>query len=109
MVLFLFVTSPVCAMSNNEIMKHCLDAFGYDKTAPIEQRLNNFNWDNASWCAAGFRAEESAKRREEIRAFLKEKPWFRGKNWKWQERAEYTCTKNYNSGLTYCHKPIYIN
>lgn len=109
MILFLIVASPVYAKSNNDMIKECLDVFGYKKTAPIDKRLNNFQWGNAAWCVAGFQADKQAQRREEIKAFLKENPWFRGKNWKWAERAEYTCTKQYHTGLTVCHKPIYIN
>ena len=111
-ILFLVITSPAYANQNklnNQMIKDCLDVFGYNRTAPIEERLNNFDWQSASWCVAGFKMEESKKRQEEIKAFLKQNPWFKGKNWKWAERAEYTCTKNYSTGLTYCHKPIYLN
>ena len=95
---------------NNQMIKECLDVWGYDKYAPVETRLNNFNWQGAAGCVANFRLEEQRKQVEADREFLKEKPWFRGSNWKWQEKAEYTCTKQlHNGGITVCHKPFYIN
>lgn len=94
---------------NNQMIKECLDAWGYDKYAPVEIRLNNFNWQGAAGCVANFRLEEQQKQVQADREFLKKKPWFRGTNWKWEEKAEYTCTKQHHTGLTVCHKPIYIN
>jgi len=97
------------AKSTNNMIKDCLMAYEYDYDAPVEERLNNFNWQDASDCVAGFKHEEHEKRLAEQREFLKQKPWFKGTNWKWEERAEYTCTKDYGTGLTYCHRPIYLN
>ena len=94
---------------NNQMMKECLDVYGYDKSLPVEERLNTFDWNAASSCVSGFNLEEQQKKLAELREFLKDKPWFRGKNWKWQERAEYTCTKQYHNGITVCRKPYYIN
>lgn len=97
--------------SANKMIKDCLDVWGYDREAPVDVRLNNFNWQGASECVAGFQYEEHLKRKEAIKTFLAEKPWFKGSNWKWQEKAEYTCRKITTLKGTYeiCSKPIYIN
>ncbi|MEK9698146.1 MAG: hypothetical protein VW270_20415 [Candidatus Poseidoniales archaeon] len=96
---------------NNEMIKECLDFWGYDRDEPDPQkRLDSFDFRTASTCVANFRYEDWLQRMEADRELMKDKPWFRGSNWKWEERAEYKCTKQlHNGGLTVCHKPIYIN
>lgn len=97
------------APPNNNMIKECLKAYDYDYDAPVEKRLNNFNWNAASGCVSNFNVEKQKKKVAEQREFLEKKPWFKGKNWKWQDRAEYTCTKQHHTGFTVCHKPIYLN
>lgn len=94
---------------NNKMIKECLEVWGYDYDAPADKRLNNFNWQKASGCVSNYNVEAHRKKVAEQREFLKQKPWFKGKNWKWQEKAEYTCTKQHHTGLTVCSKPYYIN
>ena len=97
-------------VSPNEMIKQCLDVWGYDRNEPDPQkRLDQFDFRNASKCVAGFRYEYWQERIEADREFVKTKPWFRGTNWKWEERAEYTCTKEYHTGMTICRKPYYVN
>lgn len=110
-VLMLIISTPAYAekKSTNTMIKECLEVFGYDYNAPVEKRLNEFDWRNASDCVSAFNIEKQRQKIAEYKAFLKENPWYKGKNWKWTERAEYTCTKQYHTGLTVCHKPIYIN
>lgn len=95
---------------NNEMIKECLIVWGYDYAEKDPQkRINNFNWNKASGCVSNFVVEEHKKRIEKDRQFVESKPWFKGTNWKWQEKAEYTCTKEYHTGMTICRKPYYVN
>ena len=72
----------------NEMIKQCLDVWGYDRDEPDPQkRLDKFDFTHASKCVAGFRQEEWAQRIEADREFVKTKPWFRGTNWKWEEKS----------------------
>lgn len=107
------IATPIFAeakmKTTNEMIKDCLTAYQYDYGAPVDKRLNNFDWQSASNCVAGFSQDKHEKKLAEQRKFLNDNPWYKGKNWKWTERAEYTCVKQYHTGLTVCHKPIYIN
>ena len=97
---------------NNRMIKECLDVWGYDRDEPDPQkRLDSFDFRMASTCVGDFRLEDWQKRIKADREFVNDKPWFRGKNWKWQERAEYTCRRITNLSGTYevCSKPIYLN
>lgn len=96
--------------SPNEMIKQCLDVWGYDRDEPDPQkRLDQFDFRTASNCVSGFRLNEWKQQIEADRELIKEKPWFRGTNWKWEERAEYTCTKEYHTGMTICRRPYYVN
>ena len=97
--------------SNNTMIKECLDATGYDKTLPVDERLNTFDFRPASGCVSNFVVEKQKLKVAEARQFLENKPWFKGKNWKWEERAEYTCRKieTLQGSYEVCSKPIYLN
>lgn len=97
------------APTNNKMIKECLTAFNYDYDAPVDKRLNNFNWNKASNCVSNFNIEAQQKKVAAQREFLKKNPWFKGTNWKWQQKAEYTCVKQHHTGYTVCSKPYYIN
>jgi len=106
------LASPAYAtdVTPNEMIKQCLDVWGYDRNEPDPQkRLDQFDFRHASRCVANFRQDQWQKRIEADRAFVKNKPWFTGPNWKWEEKAEYTCTKEYHTGMTICRKPYYVN
>lgn len=98
---------------NNQMVKDCLDLYGYDRELPVDIRLNTFDFSGPANCVAGFRYEEHLKKVKERKEFLEENPWFRGSNWKWEERAEYTCSKIYSTAhltnITVCQKPYYVN
>lgn len=103
--------ATVAENTNNTMIKECLDVYGYDKSLPVDDRLNNFNWAGASGCVSNFNVEKHKTRIAEEREFLKKNPWFKGKNWKWQQRAEYSCNKVMtNAGwVEICHRPYYVN
>lgn len=97
---------------NNIAISKCLAESGYDKTAPIEERMK-FNFTKPAGCASKRIAEVQQVKDLEQRAFLEANPWYKGSNFKWEERAEYNCEKIYSTALlntiTVCSKPIYIN
>jgi len=103
-ILLVLAGSTVHANPNNEALKLCLDAYGYNL-----KNFDTFDFSKAAACHSNKKEKKKIKLQEEQREFLKKRPWFRGTNWKWEEKAEYTCTKQYHTGLTICHKPYYIN
>lgn len=113
-MLFLVSTTAhadIVVMGNNKMIKECLDVYGFDKTLPVEQRLNTFDWRSASGCVSNFVVGKQQKKVAEQREFLDQNPWFKGKNWKWIERAEYTCRHidTLQGSYEVCSKPIYLN
>lgn len=89
-------------------MKACLAQEGY-----TPENFDSFNFGKAASCFHDWKTAEAEKDRVKMRKFLDENPWFRGKNHKWAERAEYSCEKIYSTALlntiTVCSKPIYVN
>lgn len=64
------------ATPSNDAMKVCLDAYGYDKTAPIEERMK-FDFTGPARCHSEYRAGVRAAELEEMRDFLKHNPRYR--------------------------------
>lgn len=90
---------------NNQVMKACLELHGY-----TPEEFDNFNFSKAAACHSDWRVGENAEEYAELREFLKKKPWYKGTNWKWEEKAEYTCrTLHHAGGIQVCTKPYYIN
>ena len=62
----------------NEILKRCLDLYGYDKNLPVEVRLNTFDFNKAASCMVGTKVHRLyIPEREATREFLKENPHYR--------------------------------
>lgn len=111
---WLFVVSTkvnadtVSAKQNNTVMKACLEQHGY-----TPEKFDTFHFNKAAACYHDWKTAETEKDYAKMRAFLKENPWFKGKNWKWEETAEYSCEKIYSTALlaniTVCSKPYYVN
>jgi hypothetical protein len=98
--------------TNNDMTKDCLTINGYDYSLPARERVNTFDWTAAAYCTAGFQQEQHKKRLAELTEFIKENPWYKGPNWRWKLRAEYTCriVNNTDTGpIEVCSKPYYIN
>jgi hypothetical protein len=107
-------TYDAYAKSNNVMVIECLEVHGYDYDNPdVEERINTFNFRAASGCVSNFIEEKQSKKVAEQREFLKEKPWYKGPNWRWELRSEYTCEHIYSSqtktNIEVCHKPYYLN
>jgi hypothetical protein len=60
----------------NEVLSACLVKYGYDKTAPIDERMK-FDFSKASACANSYLGELQAARDEELRDFLEHNPRYR--------------------------------
>lgn len=97
--------------SNNAMIKGCLDAYGYDYSLPVEERLNNFDWNSAADCVSNYRVEDYQEKVVKIQQTLKEKPWLKGRNWQWELRSEYRCTvlRTELGPREVCSRPAYIN
>ena len=60
----------------NQVTKNCLDKYGYDRTAPIEERMK-FDFSKASSCQLDYLAEKRAEEDAELRDFLAHNPRYR--------------------------------
>lgn len=96
--------------TNNQMMKECLAQFGYDYTTSVDERLNNTDWAEVSACTAGFIQEKHFEYVKKRKEFLKQNPWYRGPNWRWELRTEYSCTMLGSDvgPREVCHKPAYV-
>ena len=96
------------AEHSNEVMKLCLEESGY-----TPDKFETFDFSKPAACHSKWRVAETEKDYVKMRSFLQEHPWYKGKNWKWEERAEYSCEKIYSTRLLrnveICSKPYYIN
>lgn len=60
----------------NTALEKCLDSHGYDKTLPIDERIN-YNFNAASGCALKELAAINARKDQELRDFLEHNPRYR--------------------------------
>ena len=60
----------------NQVLSNCLEYYGYDKTAPIDERMK-FDFTKASKCASDYRAALQKERDAELRDFLAANPRYR--------------------------------
>jgi len=72
----LTVASTAWASDNNQAMKACLDHYGYDRTAPIEERMA-FDFKGPAKCHADYRNAKITAELAEMRDFLKHNPRYR--------------------------------
>jgi len=71
-----FLSITATASESNQAMKNCLDRYGYDKTAPIEERMK-FDFTGPARCHSEYRAGVRAAEIAELRDFLKHNPRYR--------------------------------
>jgi len=93
---------------SNKVMKDCLVEYGY-----TPEKFEGFDFSKPAACHGAWRVAENERDYKKMKDFLVDHPWYKGKNWKWEERAEYSCEKIYSTQLmntiTVCSKPIYLN
>jgi hypothetical protein len=105
LAMMLVFTNPRAAEADNDALKACLALHDYSP-----EKFDTFNWNAASACYHEHLILQEESKRAEIKEFLKEKPWYKGANWQWETRAEYTCVKRYDlNGIEICSKPFYLN
>ena len=106
LVAFLFIiTDEAKANMNNQVMKACLNEYGY-----TPEKFETFDFSKPAACHSKWRVAETSKEIAKMREFLLDHPWYKGKNWQWENRAEYTCVKRYDlNGVEVCSKPYYLN
>ena len=75
-IIALTVASTAWASENNQAMKACLDEYGYDRTAPIEERMA-FDFTGPAKCHSEYRNAVMTAELEELRDFLKHNPRYR--------------------------------
>ena len=74
--LAIFAGSTAWANDNNQAMKACLEHYGYDKTAPIEERMK-FDFSGPAKCHSDYRVGKIEAELAEMRDFLKHNPRYR--------------------------------
>lgn len=81
LIAMLMVWAPLTAakadIGYNEGVKNCLQHFGYKWDAPVEERINNFDWNAASVCTNEVKRKIVAKEYAELQDFLKHNPRYR--------------------------------
>lgn len=114
LIVFFVVLFIVAAMSgnsysmaiernNNLAIKQCLELYGY-----TSEKFDVFPWNKASRCFTEYDVAQQKVELQATRDFLEKNPWYKGKNWNWEDRAEFTCHTEYHTGEIYCHRPKYI-
>ena len=99
------LTYQAAANMNNDVMKSCLKQYGYK-----QEKFDTFDFSKPAACHSKWRVAENTKETKKMQDFLKEHPWYKGKNWKWEQRAEYTCVIRHDlGGIELCTKPYYLN
>ena len=79
--------------ANNNVIKECLAAYNYspDKFYLFE------DWNKAAKCYSNWKQGEIDDELIRLRLFLKENPWYTGKNWQWEDCAkDNRCTKRFS-------------
>src|SRR6056300_910252 len=80
LIALLMAWAPVAATADtgyNEGVKNCLTHFGYKWDAPVEERLNTFNWNSAAICTNEVKRKIVAEEYAKLRDFLKHNPRYR--------------------------------
>ena len=102
---FVITTESNAESHSNQVMKQCLEKHGYK-----QENFQTYDFSKAAKCHSDFRIAQKEKDNEKMRDFLADHPWYKGKNWKWEQRAEYTCVKRMDmGGIELCTRPYYLN
>lgn len=90
--LFAGVSHHAKANASNEAMKKCLALYDY-----TPEKFLIFDFSKPAACHSDYRLGERAQQLAEMREFLKEHPWYKGRDWQWEDCAkDNTCTKRYS-------------
>lgn len=101
-------TYEAIANENNDVIKSCLKQTGY-----TPETFDTFSFAKAAGCYSDWKVGNNKVKYNQQKEFLEQNPWYKGSNWKWEERAEYRCERIYSNqmmaNITVCSKPFYIN
>ena len=86
-------TASAMAAKNNTVIKKCLATYNYNPN-----KFHQFkDWNKASKCYHNWKKDQKDQETAELRNFLKENPWYKGRNWQWEQCAkDNRCTKRYS-------------
>jgi len=73
----ILASTSAFADDNNQAMKYCLDAVGYDRTAPIENRMDGINFAAAAKCYQSYNRQIQEQQMAGLREFLAANPRYR--------------------------------
>ena len=72
-----------------------------------QDNFHSYDFGKAAACMQRFRTIEQEQKVAELREFLKAKPHYKGPDWKWEQTADWRCSRQHPSGRTVCRKPFY--
>ena len=73
----LLASTSAFADDNNQAMKFCMDAVGYDRNAPVEERMNGVDWAAAAKCYHAYNDNIREQQIASLREFLAANPRYR--------------------------------
>jgi hypothetical protein len=73
----ILASTSAFADDNNQAMKHCMDAVGYDRNAPVEERMNGVDWAAAAKCYHAYNDNIREQQIASLREFLAANPRYR--------------------------------
>ena len=94
--------------ANNQAIKDCLAASGYDGDVLIEGK--NFDWGKAAGCYQDWKTGQLNEEYVRLKFFLQDNPWYTGRNWDWetQAKAGWNCIVYHATGEKICRKPTFV-
>ena len=80
------------AYADNEGLKRCLEMNNYSP-----KKFDTFDFSAAAACNSDFIIAKEKEKLKELREFLKERPWYKGRDWQWEDCAKTNrCTRRYS-------------
>ena len=73
----ILASTSAFADDNNQAMKHCMDAVGYDRNAPVEERMNDVDWAEAASCYQSYNSAIYKQQIANLRELLTANPRYR--------------------------------
>lgn len=101
----LFVYSTAYASASNQALKECLLANGY-----TPEKFDEFDFEKTAGCHQSWLAGNMRREHVELKMFLEENPWYKGRNWDWEIVAKqgWNCVLYHETGTKICRKPTFI-
>ena len=92
LIVLLVLLSTNAFANDNQGLKTCLELYNYSP-----EKFDTFDWSKLAACNSDYLANKEKQRVAELRKFVKERPWYKGKNWQWEDCAkDNRCTNTYS-------------